>query len=51
MNQYEGKHRDDSPEADARNRVLDHDARWSRLYPCTHYHGRHSAYVCKVRAA
>lgn len=49
MSAYTGRHRDDSPEAEATSRYLDHEARWSRLFPCTHHHARHSAFVCKVR--
>ena len=49
MTTYTGRHRDDSPDAQAWSRVLDQEARWSALYPCTHHHARHTAFGCKVR--
>lgn len=47
---YQGRHRDNSAEAESRSRYLDHEARWNRLFPCNHYHARHSAFVVKGRA-
>lgn len=54
MNQYEGIHRDDSPEAEERGRYLDNDVksqRWAPLFPCRHYHARHAEIPCQVWGA
>lgn len=48
---YEGKHRDNTPKGTERGLDLDHEAKWTQLYPCKHHHPRHSAFVCKLRAA
>jgi hypothetical protein len=47
---YEGKHRDNSPEAITRGLEIDHDYAWSPICPCKRYHGTHTAFKCKVRA-
>lgn len=48
---YEGKHRDNTPEAIERCKDLEREAQRTSLYPCKHHHPRHSAFVCKLRAA
>ena len=52
MTAYAARHRDTTPAAEARCAYLDSDVkaqRWLVLFPCRHYHAKHTAVVCKVR--
>lgn len=51
MSQYEGIHREPTPEAAERCDYLDNDVkslRWAPLFPCRHYRARHTTQPCKV---
>ena len=49
LNDYIGKHRNNTPEAVTLGLDRDHDVMWSPIYPCKRYHGKHTAFTCKVR--